>query len=182
MKKFKLFLMAIVSLVTVGSLTSCEDENIAYHLEGTWKGDMFMVRDGYSAIYTEIEFIGEPFRMTSGTGYWRDVYSMRYDDYFASRIEWKVKDRRIYIWLLDDRDRYGNPFELEIWDYTLSGDWFSGYVDYEGGSRKFNLRRTYSPHWSEYDYGYGYEYDYGFSKGANGPKNEVTHTHEMRQD
>lgn len=189
MKKIKFFMMMIMSMVTLVSLTSCEDENIAYDLEGTWRGDMYMVRDGYRAVYTEIEFIGDPFRMTSGTGYWRDVYSHLPNDYFASRIDWKVRDRRIYIWLLDDRDRYGNPFEMVISDYRLAGNRFSGYVDYEGGSREFNLYRTSSPHWTDYYYGYSDNYIYGCSdnyyypaKGVNGQKKEVTHTHEMRQD
>lgn len=176
MKKFKYFLMSIMAMMTLVSFTSCEDESIAYDLEGTWKGDMYMVRDGYRAVYTEIEFIGNPFSMTSGTGYWRDVYSNRYGDYFASRIDWKVKDRCIHIWLLDDRDRSGNAYELIISDYELYGDRFRGYVDYADGSREFNLYRTYSPHWDEYDYGYGYDY---YSKGK---KPQAEHTHEMRKD
>lgn len=167
-------------------LTSC-DQMIRNDLEGTWRGDMYMVRDGYRAVYTEIEFIGDPYFSRTGTGNWLDVYSDYPGDYFCSRIDWEVKDRKIYIWLLDDRDRYGKPFELVIWDYKLRGDRFYGYVDYEGGSREFNLYRTSSRRWNDYSYGYWNSYDYGYSKGKkpnvqNDSIPQVTHTHEMRKD
>lgn len=182
MKKFSTLMMVIVSMVCLVSLTSCEDEMIAYDLEGTWQGDMYMVRDGRVASYSEIEFYGDPFRTTSGHGNWLDQYSNRPGDYFCSRISWKVIDRRIHIWLLDDCDQYGNPFELVISDYRLSGQRFTGYVDYEGGSRQFSLYHTYSPHWEDYDYGYYDYYDeYYFSKGNKQPQ-PVVHTHEMRQN
>lgn len=186
MKKFTTVLTVVMTLCSMMLLTSCQDEMISYDLEGTWKGDMYMIRDGHRAVYTELEFYGDPFRSTSGTGYWLDVYSNRRDDYFCSRIEWKVRDRTIHIWLLDDRDRYGNPFELIISDYHLNNDRFWGYVDYEGGSREFSLYHTSSPHWNDYDYGYYdddyyYGYDYYFAKGsrANDSIPQKVHTHEM---
>lgn len=173
MKKTTALFIALAALFAV-VLTSCEDENIAYDLEGTWKGDMYMVRDGRYASYTQIEFVGNPFSLTRGTGEWLDQYSSRPNDYFYSRIEWKVKDRKIYIWLLDDCDRNGNPFELVIWDYELYGDRFNGYVDYEGGSKEFNLYRTYDPHWDDYYY--------SKKSRAGQDKTPEVHTHSMRQD
>lgn len=182
MKKFKLIAFAVMAIIGL-TLTSCEDESIAYNLEGTWKGDMYMVRDNHRASYSEIEFIGDPFRTKSGTGFWYDEYSSRPGDYFCSRIDWKVKNGRIYIWLLDDGD-----FEIQIFDYTLDGDRFYGYIDYAGGSKEFRLYRTYNPHWSDYDYGYGYyDDDYYWAKGSRSSDDSIKvpmkpHTHEMRMD
>lgn len=177
MKRLTSILGVLMVMMTM-MLTSCEDQMISNDLEGTWKGDMFMVRDGYRAVYTEIEFFGDPFSFTSGTGRWLDVYSNRPHDYFASRIDWKVRNGNIHIWLLDDRDSHGNAFELVISDYRLRGDRFWGYVDYEGGSREFNLYRVDNHRWDDYDYGYYYEEYYYYSKG----KQPKQHTHEMRKD
>lgn len=181
MKKFTTVLTVVMTLCSMLMLTSCEDQMIGSRLEGTWKGDMYMIRDGNRAVYTEIEFYGDPFSMTTGTGNWLDVYSNRYDDYFCSRIEWRVKNRMIHIWLLDDRDRWGNPFELIISEYSLNNNRFRGYVDYDGGSREFNLYHTSSPNWNDYYYGYydDYYYPSKSSRSSNDSIPQVEHTHEM---
>lgn len=173
MKRIKSLLTVFATIATMMMFTSC-DSFIASNLEGVWQGDMYMVRDGHRAVYTELEFYGDPFRTTSGTGYWYDEYSRLPNDYFYTRIEWKVRNKRIYIYMLDDRDRYGNPFELVISDYRLSNDRFTGYVDYEGGSREFYLYHTSSPRWN------GYYYP---AKGSRSQTNDSTsvHTHEMAQ-
>lgn len=178
-KRINTLLLILTAMMSM-ALSSC-DSMIAYDLEGTWEGDMYMVRDGRHAIQTCIEFIGDPYHSTSGRGYWLEEYSPMPNDYFYSRIEWKVRDRKIIIYLLDDRDKYGDPFELVIRDYDLDDDRFSGYVDYAGGSREFYLYHTSSPHWNDYNYGYGYNYYY--SKGKNAKDSVVAPcTHEMRQD
>lgn len=179
-----MLMIAIIAMLGF-TLTSCEDESIAYDLEGTWRGDMYMIRDGRRAIYSEIEFIGDPYRMKSGYGRWLDEYSSRPGDYFYSRIEWKVKDQRIYIWLIDDGD-----FELVISDFYLDRNHFYGYIDYAGGSRKFDLVHIDSPHWNNYDYGYYddyYEGGYYWAKGSRSSNDSIKvpmkpHTHEMRMD
>ena len=73
-----LLLMAVLSV----SFTSCEwddDDAIAYTLEGTWRGNMYMSSewDGrvYDATYSEICFLRDPYRYSSGTGYWIDYYN-----------------------------------------------------------------------------------------------------------
>ncbi len=183
MKKLTSIFALLLSMIALMSLTSCEDQSIAYDLEGTWKGDMYMIRDGHCATYSEIEFYGDPFHFTSGSGKWLDVYSNYPGDYFCSRMKWKVSNGVIYISLLDDCDINGRPFELTIYDYYLDGDRFKGYIDYEGGSRQFSLYHTYSPHWEDYDYGYYDEYYYSKgSRSSNDSVPKVNHTHEMRQD
>lgn len=177
MKKITTIITVIATIVVMMMFTSC-DSQIAYDLEGVWQGDMYMIRDGRNSIYTELEFYTSPYHSTSGSGYWYEEYSRARGDYFYSRMEWKVRDKKIYIYLLDDRDRYGNAFELIISDYHLDDDRFWGYVDYEGGSREFNLYHTASPHWNDY------EYDYYYSKGSRSSSNDSikVHTHQMRMD
>ena len=71
--------MALVAMMAL-TLTSCdEDYDIAYTLEGTWRGNMYVssVYDGYTydATYTELCFVQDPYRYSSGTGYWIDHYA-----------------------------------------------------------------------------------------------------------
>lgn len=74
MKKLStLMTMALVAMMAL-TLTSCdEDYDIAYTLEGTWRGNMYVssVYDGYTydATYTELCFVQDPYRYSSGTGY-----------------------------------------------------------------------------------------------------------------
>ena len=86
-------MMVMMGLVTV-SLTSCDDEEIAKTLEGTWKGDMYISSewDGhyYNATYTEVTFLKDPYAFSSGTGYWVDYYSDAPWDYVANHIDWRV--------------------------------------------------------------------------------------------
>ncbi len=77
MKKIStLITMTFVALMAL-SLTSCdEDSGIAYTLEGTWRGNMYVssAYNGrtYNATYTELCFLRDPFRFSSGKGYWID--------------------------------------------------------------------------------------------------------------
>ena len=45
-KQFFLLLVAMMGLISV-SFTSCDDEEIAKTLEGTWKGDMYVTTNPY---------------------------------------------------------------------------------------------------------------------------------------
>ena len=69
-KMYFRLMMAMMGLVAV-SLTSCDDEEIAKTLEGTWKGDMYISSewDGhyYNATYTEVTFLKDPYAFSSGT-------------------------------------------------------------------------------------------------------------------
>ena len=42
-KLYTLLMMAMMGVMAV-SLTSCDDEQIAYTLEGTWRGHVYLVR------------------------------------------------------------------------------------------------------------------------------------------
>ena len=72
-KLYTMFMMAMMAVMAV-SFTSCEDEEIARTLEGTWKGNMYISSewDGryYDATSTEITFLKDPSRYSSGSGYW----------------------------------------------------------------------------------------------------------------
>lgn len=55
MKKFTTLLtMAFIALMSI-SFTSCDDDSdIAYTLDGTWKGNMLVEYGNYSALYSVI--------------------------------------------------------------------------------------------------------------------------------
>lgn len=74
MKKFTSFLtVALMALMSL-TFTSCdEDSDIAYTLDGTWKGNMYVEYGGYDATYTVIRF-DQNDGFYSGTGYWIDYY------------------------------------------------------------------------------------------------------------
>ena len=63
------------------TLTSCEDEDIARTLEGTWEGNMYSsyyfdyYGEYYDATYSEICFLRDQYRYASGDGYWVDYYN-----------------------------------------------------------------------------------------------------------
>ena len=151
MKHFLLSLL--VFLAGICGFTSC-DSMIASSLEGTWEGEMYFASyyDGryYYSNYTEIEFVGDPYRFKSGRGYWIDHYSGAPWDYVANHFTWQVRDKIIYIHLIED------DYDIEIHNYRLNDERFTGDVYYEGEDRYFELVHTYSPNWDDYDYGYGY--------------------------
>lgn len=145
----------IAAIGTGGALTSC-DSMIATTLEGTWEGDMYVSSyyDGrdYYASHTEIEFLLDPLKFKTGRGYWVDYYSRAPWDYIANHFRWTVTDRVIRIHLEEDR------YDLEIRNYELDDDYFSGDVFYEGESRHFHLYHTSSPNWDEFHYGWDAPY------------------------
>jgi len=171
MKKFYTYLtMLLIASMTMTTLTSCdwwdEDEDIAYTLEGTWRGEM-RIKSTYSgrtyyATYTEITFLKDPYRYSSGEGYWVDYYkehpwSSR--NYVASRISWTVSSGVIYVNFVDEGTR------IEIRDYALNDGVFSGCIYYGNTTVEFHMRHVDSPNWDSYYF----EDDYGnFSKPALG--------------
>ena len=74
MKKFTTLLtMAFIALMSI-SLTSCdEDSDIAYTLDGTWKGNMLVEYGNHNALYSVIRF-DQNDGFYSGTGYWIDYF------------------------------------------------------------------------------------------------------------
>ena len=161
MKKFTTLLtMAFIALMSI-SLTSCdEDSDIAYTLDGTWRGNMYVQYGNVDATYSVIRF-DQNDGIYSGTGYWIDYYQEDYwhgNNYIANRIRWTVRNRNIYITLLDENSN------VVIYDYALGDRKFSGYVEADNGNRAyFELSRD-SYNWRD-------DYDWGYSKQYSGLEN-----------
>lgn len=163
MKKFYTYLtMLLIASMTMTTLTSCdwwdEDEDIAYTLEGTWRGEM-RIKSTYSgrtyyATYTEITFLKDPYRYSSGEGYWVDYYSDAPWDYVANHIRWTVNLSDIDIYFRED----GTHFTIR--NYRLNNDRFTGTL-YDNGQRvDFSLYHTSAPNWNSYNrWGYDDWYD-----------------------
>lgn len=157
MKKFtSLLTLAFIALMSF-TLTSCdEDADIADTLDGTWRGNMYVEYDDRSAVYSVIQFDQGISDWHSGTGYWVDYYSGNYWDgnnYIANRIRWTVRNRNIYISLLDEGS------DVVIYDYQLNDYRFSGYVEtYSGKRAYFELKSDHTDYnWRDdsWDWGYG---------------------------
>lgn len=167
MKKIStLMTMALVVLMAL-SLSSCdEDSGIAYTLEGTWKGNMYVscAYDGYTydATYTELCFVQDPYRFSSGTGYWIDHYAGDAPwRYVANHTRWTVSNGVIRIHLLEE-DSY-----VEIARYRLNDNYFEGTILYGQTQVDFEMTHTSSPNWNDYNYGYDY-LNGGYAKPAVG--------------
>ena len=156
------------------SFTSCDDDDeIARTLEGTWEGNMYVstyYNDRYyDASYTEVYFERDPYRYSSGAGYWVDYYNDNYwggYNYVASHIEWTVNNRTIKIYFVEDNET------VYIDNYRLSDNYFNGEISWcDGTWNQFSLRHVSSPNWGLYDHwGYGdYYYDpyYYYSNGSS---------------
>lgn len=78
MKKFTTLLtMAFIALMSI-SFTSCDDDSdIAYTLDGTWKGNMLVEYGNHNALYSVIRF-DQNDGIYSGTGYWIDYFDRNY--------------------------------------------------------------------------------------------------------
>lgn len=167
-KMYTLWTMVLLAVLSM-SFVSCEwndDDEIAYTLEGTWKGNMYVSSewDGrtYDATYSEICFLRDPYRYSSGTGYWVDYYSNTGwgRNYVANHIEWTVNYRTITVYFVEE----GTTLWIE--NYRLDDAYFEGTI-YDGESRvDFRLTHTSSPNWNNYYYGWDDYYydDYYYAK------------------
>ena len=172
-KMYNMLMMAMMGMMAL-SMTSCdEDESIAYTLEGTWKGNMYISSewDGryYDATYTEVTFSKDPYRYSSGTGYWVDYYNNApWGSYVANHIDWKVDYGTIYIHFREEGT------SLEIRDYHLNYDRFWGYIYDHGNNVDFELYSVYHPSSYYDDYRWGWDdWDYYWSRGGDGNKVEM---------
>ena len=168
MKKIwtKTLAMALVAMLSM-SLASCDwddDDYIAYTLEGTWQGNMYMSSewDGrtYDATSSEICFLRDPYYYSSGSGYWVDYYRNAPwgRDYVANHIDWTVRNGVIEVYFREE------GATLWIEHYSLTDNYFSGTI-YDGESRvDFRLRHVDSPNWNNYYYGWDYYDDYYYAK------------------
>lgn len=151
-KNFTSWIIAAIALLTISTtFTSCEDEQIAYDLEGYWEGTMFQEynRDGYTYApnRTEIDFYRDHGR--SGHGYWVDYFRDRYgttiEKYY---IKWEVIDGNIRIYFPDeDLTFWINNYRLT--DRRLSGT-FTGRDRTGSFSGDISLYHIDSPNWYSY--------------------------------
>ena len=158
-KQFFLLMVAMMGLMAV-SLTSCDDEEIAKTLEGTWKGDMYVMSEWegkyYEAIYTEITFLKDPYAFSSGTGYWVDYYSDAPWDYVANHIDWRVDLGDIHVKFIEEGT------SIQISDYRLDDNRFSGYIYDHGNKVAFYLYNVSRPNYTGYHWGYD---NWAYSRG-----------------
>ena len=155
----------IATVFVAFTMASCEDDDryIARTLEGTWQGDMYVSTywDGnyYYASSTEVCFLCDPYRYSSGDGYWVDYYNDDYwggYNYVASHIKWEVFNGVIRI------DFKEGGTSVSIYDYSLDDNYFSGYIELYNGERQgFKLYHVTSPNWGAYrNWGYDSYHDY----------------------
>ena len=158
-KQFFLLMVAMMGLISV-SFTSCDDEEIAKTLEGTWKGDMYVTSEWegkyYEAIYTEITFLKDPYAFSSGTGYWVDYYSDAPWDYVANHIDWRVDLGDIHVKFIEEGT------SIQISDYRLDDNRFSGYIYDHGNKVAFYLYNVSRPNYTGYHWGYD---NWAYSRG-----------------
>ena len=174
MKKYiyNIMAMALLAITAIG-LTSCEDAEIAYTLEGTWKGNMYISTsyDGrsYNSTYTVITFEGDPYSIASGYGEWVDYYSDAPWDYIANHITWEVDNRVIYIHFREEGT------SVRISDYRLNDDRFVGTLNDNGHYVDFELYHTSSPNWGSSRWGYDSWYD-SYSRTRSADSSDSTAT------
>ena len=166
MKKISTLLMLFAVAMLPLAFSSCEDQEIGTTLEGTWEGYTHArsVYDGreYESTTTRLYFETDAFKFKRGKGYWVDYYNDhpwdRDRDYVASRINWHVDNKVIYIDFLGRRGEITD--NIEIHDYILNDNHFEGYIYTKDSKIKFNFIHISSPNRTDYDY-YGYDY-YGY--------------------
>ena len=154
----KNIMMALMAMLAF-SLTSCEDDEIARTLEGTWEGNMYTSYEYsgvyYDASYSQICFLRDPYSYASGDGYWVDYYN-DYGwsrNYIANHITWTVDNGIIKIHFIEDNDY------VRIRDYSLNDTYFSGSLELTNGNwQRFSLRHISSPNWGSYQWGYNSYY------------------------
>ena len=144
-KLYTTLMMAMMAMMTL-SFTSCEtDEEIAYDLEGTWRGNM-SIADAYGESYvdSEITFLRYPNSYTEGNGLWADYYGPR--DYEVYHFEWYVDFGTIYI-------RFSDGARVEIRNYSLSSNRFRGRF-WDGDKEvSFELRNSTRKYENDYTWG-----------------------------
>lgn len=161
-KNLYTLLLAFIALPML--LTSCdEDVEIGMSLEGTWEGNMYMSYSyngrTFAATRSMIDFCADPFRSTSGTGYWIDFFNDPRYPYYANHFNWHVNNRVIYIefW----RERY----TIEIHDFRIRNGHFVGWFrDSERVDKEFDLYKTSAPNWNDYNYGWDWYDSYGYAR------------------
>lgn len=156
MKKFTYLFSLVLLLMSGFVFTSCDDDaEVAYKLEGVWRGNMYVQHEyngqTYDAIYSVIEFVRDSYNYDSGYGYWVDYYNGSYwgRNYVANHFDWTVTNGVIKIYFREEHST------IWIENYHLGHRYFNGVI-YDGSARvEFELEHTSRPNWDDYYY-YGY--------------------------
>ena len=150
-KTFAFFRIILIALVGL-TFTSCDEDIITGStIQGVWSGKMYVTSewDGYTytSSRTEIEFCGDDFNVTRGTGYWIDRYSRAPWDYYYSPFTYRVSRGVIIITFLFDGG------EVAISNYSVQGNRFVGNLDYSNESFVLYRVDDYDD-WDDYHQGY----------------------------
>lgn len=121
----------LVMALSVFTLSSCEDDEIAQTLDGIWEGEVakeyFSHRWGVQTEYYVVgmEFYADPYRYAQGRGIEYDyLYNGNHTHCF---FDYEVRNGIIYIDYEDDT-------HVAIRDYHLSNNHFKGvFIDYYSG-------------------------------------------------
>ena len=126
MTKFKFYLLSILAVISLTTLTSCEtDEDIGYGLAGafgqTWYGD-FGSSDAYGEpLYSEIMFVAGQSN-SHGSGWEKTYYQDNLEPCYQDTFDWVVDNGILYIY-------YRNQSPLVIHDFYVSHRTFKGYFE-----------------------------------------------------
>ena len=171
MKKIYTLMTALFLTMTTIGFTSCyrnDDEDIAYSLEGTWKGYMHITTpwhgEYYQTTYSTITFLKNPYQNASGEGYWVDYYSNAPWDYVANHIEWRVNYHDIIVYFIEE------DTEIIIRDYRLVGNRFNGWIKDGNNEVEFYLNQIASPNYNNFEH-WGYSGWYRHTRSTINPNN-----------
>lgn len=155
MKTTKTYLQGALLLVMLSLLTACDpDVDKGRMLSGRWFGDLGMMVNGYPARGSDIEFVPDTWESTSGYGTEIDYYGRYGMTTIRHRFEWFVSNGVIFL-------RFDDPaLDCMIRNYSLSDQYFRGYMDGAYSSSYFTLR-AYEKYWSDYGY-WREDYDYPY--------------------
>lgn len=159
----KTFFILITGLMCLTTLTSCdEDQRISMRINGEWYGNFGMyynyegydpygryVRRSFDSYETDIRFVQSGFS-DHGEGFQVDHYREGPYEFLSYRFHWEVRNGVLY---LTYPPRYSD-YNTEIYDYTLSYNYFKGY--FSNATQPFSLRNLSNYDWDYY--GYGREY------------------------
>lgn len=167
-------MMSVVMMVLFGAvlLVSCdEDIYVGSSLQGTWQGNLYsyaVTRRGqtitYPSVKSEVSFGANPFRIRKGTGVWVDHFAGSAPwQYSVDHFTWTVADGVITLRFWSD------GFVTSITDYSISGNYFTGYIDLGGqdGYQPFELYKVSDENiWNSYNDGWygngGYMYGWDY--------------------
>ena len=186
LKKFAM-MIAMVMMSAMG-LTSCEgpyddwgwdrggsgrwvnpDKEVSYAIDGCWRGYMNFYHpwEGRQYTTTEIEFVPNSPNATYGKGYWVDYYDNYSETYYVfNNIEWEVVNGELDVHFIEE-----NTW-VAFTDYTITDNYFDGYINDNGNLVSFRLNRVDGPYWGNWTIYVYYDWStYVMSKGKKATAN-----------